>query len=1011
MAILFALLALGLAACGDGEATKTSSEESSAPGVQTQEMPTPTPSPHLPGSITPVPASERYRLDLDDGVVVAFVEGLSSEFEGKVAYVTHVATGSQLVLDRHGQVIDRHDGSDDGPDRLDGVLADEDTMERIVEGLQGDENLRPRETAAEWPHSIQFGGITYLAKGSWGGPFITQGERALTTADLGPELYRVAFRIEGYSGYIHQDGNATYLNPGMPVYAVKGYSPEFRLAALEDGRARLFEADTNPAAKIGEDLLDIRGKVMSIDVLSTKNSIKVLGAKEEDEEDAVLGTIENERAVERFVELVLESPVDQGRRDREGPHYFLEFRLADGTSAVRSFWLDSGELSRGIMTDPIVATLVRRATNSGEWGGGTGTQVGTPSAAVQQSDAGKRIQLPQAVEQAIAAQPSPDWTLVEGRGLVDQPGFSLRLPDGWELRETKPLDSYVGELVGDGVTLRFDYGRFSAMLNPDSRPETIYVLVYEDIGGYEAKLVIPLDPSGGLTGVHFRAIDGLRLTIVGKDLTPEQQRTAFAIFRSIRSANRAADEPSASKSNPRLVIRRGPMSVIHEGIDYEAVAGPIREELLDVESLEPTQLALSGTGLAERSTGRRVYLLPGVPLEQGFLVRSAEKGMYKEIWYLDPDTAYPVCQPGSRNYFYVAEGASPTPASVPGADIPTTELSSEGLLEAGWPLVNMASLQIESRGVKYNYVDHSQFGGYVQIEELETLAIDYHVDIGRLPSPALEEIATGATVQDRIRIYRLPNRPVNEVILVDQCPGDLHGHQFVYYQQTGLHRKHTSEAPKLVTTPTPEPMQPGTKRTMPPEYVRLDLDPKVVVAFVDDDDLGRIVYVTHVPSGTQVVLDAESNVLEKHSGSSAGDRALEIALKDVHVMERIQRGLLSEEIFPGNGFMDWINFIRFGGISYSSKARRGGGDQVEESQLGEVLYRVAFHVDANLVPGSYRPRDGDAAFLPPGTPIHSVDGYPPSERLAAVVDGEVWLFRRSSPAPSTPTPVVVPRNP
>ena len=332
-------------------------------------------------------------------------------------------------------------------------------------------------------------------------------------------------------------------------------------------------------------------------------------------------------------------------------------------------------------------------------------------------------------------------------------------------------------------------------------------------------------------------------------------------------------------------------------------------------------------------------------------------------------------------------------------------------MEAGWPLVNMASLKFEFRGVEYSYVDHSHFGGYVQIEELETLVIDYNVDVGRLPSPALEEIATGATVQDRIRIYRLPNRPVNEVILVDQCPGDLHGHQFVYYQQTGLHRKHTSEAPKLANTPTPEPMQPGTKRTMPPEYVRLDLDPKVVVAFVDDDDLGRIAYVTHVPSWTQVVLDSESNVLEKHSGSSAGDRALEIALEDAHVMEQIQRGLLSEEDLPGNAFMDWVNFIRIGGYEYVSKARRGGGDQVEESRLGEVLYRVAFHVDANLVPGNYRPRDGDAAFLPPGAAIHSVEGHSPSEVLAALVDGEVWLFKRTAPAPSTPTPVVVPRKP
>ena len=973
MAILFVLTALGLAACGNDESSPTT-------------------------------APEAYRLDFGSGVVVAFVDGQSSDVAGKVAYVTHVPSGSQAVLNGEGRVIERHNGRDDGPGRLDAILADEAAMERIIEGIQSDEEPQAsrRVEIIEWVPLFQFGGIKYV--NNW------NSEDGILTVEELTEHYRVAFKIDGHAGssYLSQDSDATYLEPGTPVYAVEGYSPKFRLGTVEDGRVIIYEADTNSHAKIGEDLLDIRGKVTAIDILS--------------EEDAatVLGKIDEGSAVSQFVDAVLASPVDQGSRDREGERYFLGFRLADGTSVVRSFWLNSGELSRGIMTDPAVSTLVRSALEreggtpsaSRQWGGGTGIQLSTPSAVVQSSGDGKRIQLPQAIEQALAAQPSPDWQLVEAPGLGDQPGFSLRLPDGWELRETRPLDSYVGELVGDAVRLRFDYGRFSAMLNPEGRPETIYVLRYEDIGGYEAKLVIPLDPFGGRTGVNFRAMDGLRLTIVGKDLTPEQQRTAFAIFRSIRSANRAADEPSASKSNPRLVIRRGPMSVTHQGIDYEAVAGPIREELLDVDRLEPTELALNDSGLRD-SKGGRVYLLPGVPLEQGFLVRSTEKGMYRDIWYLDPETAYPVCQPGAHNHFYVAEGTSPTPPSVPATDTPAikTDLSSEGLLEAGWPLVNMASLKFEFRGVEYSYVDHSHFGGYVQIEELETLVIDYNVDVGRLPSPALEEIATGATVQDRIRIYRLPNRPVNEVILVDQCPGDLHGHQFVYYQQTGLHRKHTSEAPKLATTPTPEPMQPGTKRTMPPEYVRLDLDPKVVVAFVDDDDLGRIVYVTHVPSGAQVVLDAESNVLEKHFGSTAGDRALEIALKDVHVMERIQRGLLSEKDLPGNGFMDWVNFIRFGGYEYLSKARRGGGNQVEESRLGEVLYRVAFHVDANLMPGDYRPRDGDAAFLPPGTAIHSVDGYSPSEVLAAVVEGEVWLFKRFVPGPSTPTPVVVPRSP
>ena len=358
MPLVVGLVALVLAACGDANSFPTATREPIVPASQPQEMPTLTPTPKLPGSITPAPASESHRLDLGEGVVVAFVEGLSPEFSGKVAYVTHVATGSQLVLDRDGQVIDRHDGRDDGSARLDGVLADEDTMERIVEGLQGDEDLRPRESAADWVHSVQFGGITYLAKGGLGGPGITEGKRALTIDDLGPELYRVAFRIDGYGGSFHQDGDATYLNPGTPVYVVKGYSQEFRLGTLEDGEVTLFEADTNPGARIGENLLDIRGKVMSIDVLSTKSSIKVLGTKAEDGEDLVLGTINEVRAIERFVEMVLDSPVDQGNRDREGPRYFLSFHLADGTSVGRTLWLESGELSRGIMTDPVVTLFV-----------------------------------------------------------------------------------------------------------------------------------------------------------------------------------------------------------------------------------------------------------------------------------------------------------------------------------------------------------------------------------------------------------------------------------------------------------------------------------------------------------------------------------------------------------------------------------------------------------------------------------------------------------------------------
>ena len=351
MPLVVGLVALALAACGDANSFAPATQEAIVRDSQTQQMPTPTPTPMLPGSITPAPASKNYRLDLGAGLVVAFVEGLSPEFSGKVAYVTHVPSGSQAVLDRDGRTIDRHDGSDNGPARLGGVLGDAAAMDGIMEVLLSDEDARPRENVIEWIPSVRFGGISNTARWRVVGPNTISIEGELTKEHLGPELYRIAFRGDGYVGinYRYQDGDSTYLNPGTLIYAVKGYSPEFRLATLQDGETTLFEADTNPAAKIGEDLLDIRGKVTAIDILSPKDA------------RTVLGTIDDERVVKRFVETVLGSPVDQESRDRGRPPYSVGFRLADGTSVVRSFWLESGELWRGIMTDPIVASMVSSA--------------------------------------------------------------------------------------------------------------------------------------------------------------------------------------------------------------------------------------------------------------------------------------------------------------------------------------------------------------------------------------------------------------------------------------------------------------------------------------------------------------------------------------------------------------------------------------------------------------------------------------------------------------------------
>ena len=317
-----ALAALALAACGVAPAAGPTN------GTQT-----PTPAPLRPGEITPQPAPEHLRWEVGDGVVAA-----SDEYDGaRAAYVTHVPTGAQVVIGGDGGERERHQGSGGGLARIDAALADDDTRARVIGMATGE--LDPRNGIIDWVPFVKFNGITYVS--AWRSP-------SPMPESPGNLRYRVAFRLDGHVGarYRSQDGDAGWLAPGTPLYEVRGYDPSFRLATLANGEVRLYEAGTNPAAEVGADLLDIRGKVTAIDVLSERDA------------ETVLASIDDGRTVESAVEMVLGAPVDQGRRDRDGERYFLGFRLADGTSVVRSFWLESGEVSRGIMTDAWLAMLV-----------------------------------------------------------------------------------------------------------------------------------------------------------------------------------------------------------------------------------------------------------------------------------------------------------------------------------------------------------------------------------------------------------------------------------------------------------------------------------------------------------------------------------------------------------------------------------------------------------------------------------------------------------------------------
>src|SRR5918998_5506659 len=86
--------------------------------------------------------------------------------------------------------------------------------------------------------------------------------RGLHDEDLGPKLAEVSPEMNNES----TNPTTTYsaLPNEVPVYAIKGYDPSFRLAARMDTDLRAFEVLYNPKAKEGSDLLDIGGKVRGI---------------------------------------------------------------------------------------------------------------------------------------------------------------------------------------------------------------------------------------------------------------------------------------------------------------------------------------------------------------------------------------------------------------------------------------------------------------------------------------------------------------------------------------------------------------------------------------------------------------------------------------------------------------------------------------------------------------------------------------------------------------------------
>lgn len=199
---------------------------------------------------------------------------------------------------------------------------------------------------------VRHDGIFYSASSSVLG-------RPIASSDLGAERFRVKNTVslatcDPY--YRPVDGDAAYVPTGEPVFSVKGYAPAFRVAARHNGQLVMYEADSNPAARRGADLLDIEGKVKSIVLLDQKTG------------RMAISRVSDRARVDRLVRIIGDANIDPNYPPPQTTgaveYVQLAFELDDGTVTLRAYDRTRGVLWRGIQVGAAFGSVVDELVRS-----------------------------------------------------------------------------------------------------------------------------------------------------------------------------------------------------------------------------------------------------------------------------------------------------------------------------------------------------------------------------------------------------------------------------------------------------------------------------------------------------------------------------------------------------------------------------------------------------------------------------------------------------------------------
>lgn len=123
----------------------------------------------------------------------------------------------------------------------------------------------------------------------------------------------------------------------------------------------------------------------------------------------------------------------------------------------------------------------------------------------------------------------------EGWKMLDTGSFTVYAPSGWITKADQGIDSYVGTISGDGITLMYDYGMYSGdFANNSEYKESDYDVMSTTINGFEAIIYTAKEAGKGSTVLHVVSPRGEgNLNLTAENLSSEQQELVIKIFRTI----------------------------------------------------------------------------------------------------------------------------------------------------------------------------------------------------------------------------------------------------------------------------------------------------------------------------------------------------------------------------------------------------------------------------------------------------------------------------------------------